>query len=70
MVAESETKQIGEELNINKFEYNLDNNVILEFEEFGDSSRGKHHCMRLGLVLAGRTTNFCFGLIPKKTTSF
>ena len=61
---------IGEELNDEEFESNLVNDVIPKLEEFGESSRVNKKFMKLRYVPLGRTSNFSFGCIPKKTTFF
>ena len=70
MTIEKENNKIREELNIDKIESNLVNNVISKPEEFGESSRSNSHVMRLRYVLVGRFTSFFLGFIRRKHTSF
>ena len=67
MIVENE---INEELNVIEMDTNLVNNVVLKPEEFGEPSRRSTHFIRPRYVPAGRTTNFFFGYIPRKTTTF
>ena len=69
MIFNDEINEIGE-LNIGKIKSNLVNDVIPKPEEFGEPSRRNTHFMRPRYVLAERTTNFSFGLIPRKTSTF
>jgi len=70
MPLDEENNEIGEELNIDEIESNLVNNVVLKSEEWDKSSRRNMHFMRPRYVSAGRTTNFSFGFIPRKVTSY
>jgi len=67
---DEENNEIGEELNIDKIKSNLVNNVVPKLEEFGKSSRRNSNLMRPRYVLRRCTTNFSFGFIPRKTTSY
>ena len=70
MTVEDEIYEIGEELDLYESETNLVNNVVSKPEEFGEPSRRNTHFLRPRYVLAGRTANFSFGFIPRKTTTF
>ena len=70
MAFEDEINEIREELNLGEIETNLVNNVVPKPEEFGKSSRRNTHFIRLRYVSAKRATNFSFGFIPRKTTTF
>ena len=67
MIFDDQINEIGEELNINKIESSLIDNVVPKGEEFGKPSTRNIHFMRPTYVPAGRTTNFLFGFIPRKT---
>jgi len=67
---EDKINEIGAELELNEIEINLVNNVVSKPEQFGEPSRRNTHFIRLKYVRAGRTTNFPFGFIPRKTTTF
>ena len=51
MVVGEENNEIEEELNIDKIESNLVNNVIVKYEEFGESSRRNTHLWGLDIFL-------------------
>jgi len=70
MILDNEINEIGEELNIAEVDVNLLNNVVPKPEEFGEPFRRNTHLIRPRYVAAGRTTNFFFGFIPRKTTTF
>ena len=70
MVAKNEINEIGEEIDLHETEINLVNNVISEPEEFGESSRRNTHFLRPRYIPAGRTNNFSFGFVPRKTTTY
>jgi len=70
MTVEDEINEIGEELDLCEIESNLVNNVVPKPEEFGEPSRRNTHLIRPRYVLAGRTTNFSFGFILRKTTAY
>ena len=70
MVAKNEINEIGEEIDLHETETNLVNNVVPKPEEFGEPSRGNTHFLRLRYVPTGRTSNFSFRFIPRKTTTF
>ena len=70
MTIKSEINEIGEEIDLYETETNLVNNVIPKPEEFGEPSRRNNHFFRLRYVPIGRTINFSFGFIPRKTTTF
>ena len=67
MVFNNEINEIGKELNIDKIESNLVNNVVPKHEEFGKLFRRNTHFMRSRYVPAGRITNLSFEFIPRKT---
>jgi len=69
MIDDDEINKI-EELNIDEIESNLVNNVTPKPKEFDESSRRITHFMRPRYILVGRTTNFSFRFITRKTTSF
>jgi len=48
----------------------LVNNVVPKPEEWGESSTQNSQFLRPRYVSAGRTTNFSFGLTPRKATSY
>ena len=70
MVVENEINEIGEEIDLHKIETNLVNNIVPKSEEFGERSRRNTHFLRPRYVLAGRTSNFFFGFISRKTTTY
>ena len=70
MVFDDEINEIGEKLNIDKIKTNLVNNIIHKPEQNGGPSRRNAHFMRPRYVPTGRTTNFSFEFILKKTTTF
>ena len=70
MTVENEINEIGEQLDLEEIETNLVNNVVPEPEEFGESSRRNTHFIRPRYILVGRTTNFSFVFILRKTTTF
>ena len=70
MVFDFKINEIGEELNVEEIETNIINNVVLKLEAFGEPSRRNTHFMRPRCILVGCTTNFSFGFIPRKTTTF
>ena len=67
---ENEINEIGKELNVNKSDVNLVNNVIPKHRKFDESFRRNTHFIRPKYVQSRRITNFSIGFIPKKTTSF
>ena len=67
---DEENKEVGEELNMDEIEYNLLNNIVPRPEEWGKSSRRNTQFLRARYDLAGRTINFSFGFIAKKTISY
>ena len=69
MVLHDEINEIRE-LNIDKNESNLVNNVVSKLEEFGEISRRNTHFMRPRYVPTWHTTNFSFAFVRRKTTSF
>ena len=70
MTVEDETNEIGEELDLGETKTNLVKNVIPKPKEFGEPSRRNTHFLRPRYVPAGRTSNFAFGFISRKTTTF
>jgi len=46
MVFDDKINEIGEELNLDEIEFNLVNNVIAKYEEFGDPLRRNTHFIR------------------------
>ena len=70
MVFDDKINEIGEELNIDEIQSNLVKNVVPKPKEFGERSRKNTQFMRPRYILARRTTNFSFGFIPRKTTTF
>ena len=70
MVFDDKINQIGEKLNIDEIETNLVNIVVPKPEEFCEPSRRNNNFMRPRHVSAGHTTNFSFGLIPRKILIF
>jgi len=70
MTAEDETNEIDEELDLAGTETNLVKNVVPKSEEFGEPSRRNNHFLRPRYVLVGHTSNFSFGFIPRKITTF
>ena len=69
MTVEDEINEIGEEIDLYETQISLVN-VVLKPEEFDEPSRRKMHFLRPRYVPAGRTTNFSFRFIPRKTTTF
>jgi len=67
---EEENNEVGEELNIDKTEFNLANNVVPKPQEWSESSRRNTQFLKPRYGQAGRTTNFSFGFIPRKTISY
>ena len=55
---------------LGKTETNLVNNVIPKPEELSEPSRRNTHFLRPNYVPVGRISNFSFGFIPRKTTTF
>ena len=70
MIDENEINQIGEKIDLYKTQINLVKNVVPKPEEFGESSRRNTHFLRPRYVPAGRTSNFSFGFIPRKITTY
>ena len=70
MVTENKINEIGEEIDLYETETNLVNNVIHKPEEFDEPSRRNNHFLRPRYVPTGRTSNFSFGFIPRKTTTY
>ena len=70
MVAKNEINEIGEEIDLHETEINLVNNVVSEPEEFGEPSRRNTYFLRPRSIPAGRTNNFSFEFVPKKTTTY
>ena len=62
---EEENNEVGEEVDIN-----LVKNVVPKPDEWGESSRGNTRFLRPRYVPTGRTTNFSFGFVPRKTTAY
>jgi len=63
-------KLLEEELNIDEIESNLVNNVVPKPEEWDESTSRNIQFLRPRYVLVGRTTNFSFGFISRKTISY
>ena len=63
----NEFNEIGEEIDLYETETNLVKNVVPKPEESGEPSRRNTHFLRPRYVPAGRTSNFSFGFIPRKT---
>ena len=55
---------------MNEVESILANNVVRKPAKFGESSRRNTYFMRPRYVPVGCTTNFSFGFIPRRMTSF
>ena len=70
MINENEINEIGEEIDLYETETNLVNNVVPKPEEFGKSPTRNTHFLRPRYVPAGRTSNFSFGFIPRKITTY
>ena len=70
MTNENEINEIGKEIDLYKTETNLVKKVIPKPEEFGEPYRRNTHFSRPRYVPAGRTNNFSFGFIPRKTTTY
>ena len=70
MTSEDEINEIKEELDLGEVKTNIVNNVIPKPEESGEHSRRNTHFIRPRHVPAGCTTNFSFGFIPRKATTF
>ena len=70
MTVEDEINEIGGEIDLYKIETNLVKNVVPKPEEFGEPSRRNTHFLRLRYFPLGRTSNFSFGFIPTKTTTY
>ena len=70
MSTENEINEIGEEIDLYETETNLVKNVIPKLEEFGKPSRRNIHFLKLRYVPVGRRSNFSFGFIPRKTTTY
>ena len=70
LIVEDEINEIGEKLDLSEIETNLVNNVVPKPEEFGEPSRRNTHFTKPRYISAGRTANFSFGFIPRKTTTF
>ena len=70
MIAKNEINEIGEEIHLYEMETNVVNNVVPKPEEFGEPSRRSTNFLRSRYILAGRISNFSFGFIPRKTTTY
>jgi len=70
MIAENEINEIEEEIDLHETETNLVNNVVSKTKEFGEPSRRNTHFLRPRYVPAGRTNNFSFGFVPRKTITY
>ena len=70
IAAEDEINEIGEEIDLYETETNLANNVVPKLKEFSEPSRKNTHFLRPRSISAGRITNFSFGFVPRKTTTF
>lgn len=70
ITVENEINEIGEKIDLYEIETNLVKNVVPKPEEFGEPSTRNTHFLRPRYVCAGRTSNFSFGFIPRKTTTF
>jgi len=70
MTTENKINEIGEEIDLYETETNLIKNVVSKLEEFGEPCRRNTHFLRPRYVLAGRTSNFFFGFIPRKTMTY
>jgi len=70
VLLDEENNEIREELNADKIKSNLVNNVIPKFEKWVESSRRNTQFLRPTYIPIIRTTNFSFGFITRKTTSF
>ena len=68
MINENEINEIGEDIDLYETEINLVNNVVPKPEEFDEPFRRNTHFLRY--VPAGRTSNFSFGFIQRKTTTY
>ena len=70
MTNENEINEIGEKIDLYERETNLVKNVVHKPEEFGEPSRRNTHFLRPRFVPAGRTNNFSFEFVPRKTTTY
>ena len=70
IINENEINEIGEEIDLYETETNLVKNVVPKPEEFDRPSRRNTHFLRPRYVPAGRTNNFSFGFIPRKTITY
>ena len=70
MAIEDAINEIGEEMDLYETETNLVKNDVPKPEEFGEPSRRNTHFLRPRYVQVGRTSNFFFGFIPRKTTTY
>ena len=70
MIFNDKINKIGEKINIDEIEFKLVSNVVPKPEEFDESSRRITHFMRPRYVSVGRTINFSFGFISRKTMSY
>ena len=70
MTNENEINEIGEEIDLYETETNIVKNVVPKPKEFGEPSRRNTHFLRPRYVPTGRTNNFSFGFIPRKTTTY
>jgi len=70
MTVKGEINEIGEEIDLCEIETNLVNNIVPKPEEFNEPSRKNTRFLRPRYVPPERTSNFSFGFIPRKTTTF
>ena len=70
MATEDEVNEIGEEINLGEIESNLTSNFVLKPKEVGEPSRRNTNFVRPRHIQSGRTTNFSFGFIPRKTAIY
>jgi len=71
MTNKNEINEIGEEIDLYEPATNLVKNIVTKLEEFGEPSiRNTQKFLRPRYVPAGRTNNFFFGFIPRKTTTY
>ena len=70
MTTKNEINEIWEEIDLYETEINLVKNVVPKPEEFSEPSRRNTHFLRPRYVPAGRTSNFSFEFIPRKTTTY
>ena len=66
----NEINEIGEEIDLYETKTDLVKNIVPKHEEFGEPSRRNTHFLKPRYVPVGRTSNFSFKFIPRKTTTY